>query len=128
MSRKRRRLVETKVFSVRLPAVEADRIDAQAKASGLNRNDYLRLRLTSQKALPDIRKLDDVIAALRHIEALQDRYLSILEHVLSQLSAQPDTAATIKAEIDRAQDLMFLTLKAQKEAARILKRIRRKIA
>ena len=128
MSRKRRRLVETKVFSVRLPAVEADRIDAQAKASGLNRNDYLRLRLTSQKALPDIRKLDDVIAALRHIEALQDRYLSILEHVLSQLPAQPDTAATIKAEIDRAQDLMFLTLKAQKEAARILKRIRRKIA
>ena len=124
-----KRNTDTKVLSVRLSTQEAVTVDEDARAAGLKRNDYIRLRLLTRELFEDVRKLDDLISALRQIERTYDRYLTTLEGILSSCdgSVSASSIKRIEEEIDRADALMELSFKAQQQAVKILKRLRRSV-
>ena len=110
---------DTKVLSVRVPVAEAERIDADAKAAGMNRNDFIRMKSTFAKA----EKVSELIGVLRQLTIMFDTYLGILERLAKghEGKAGSEALAPVLAEIDRAQNMMKLALKAQKQAVRVLR-------
>ncbi len=114
---------ETKVLSVRVPACEAAQIDADAKAAGMNRNDFIRMKVREKSAFAKAGKVTELIDVLRQLTIMLDAYLGILERLVKRSEGEPgrEDIAPVLAEIDRAQDMMKLSLKAQRQAVRVLR-------
>ena len=121
---------ETKVLSVRLPSEEARHVDRSAKASGLSRNDYIRMRLKTQNSVIDAEVLLQLIDALRQVEKALDSYLDLLESLLLSIDEVDQNEGTISLvieEIANAQALMNLIFRIQKQTARVIRSIRSKV-
>lgn len=117
-----------KVLSVRLSNKEAKDFESRAKASGLNRSEYVRLCLSGTDVSIKTDQLFETVEALRQIVQVFDRYLDILEELLQTYreDGNGESIAHIMEEISRAEALMDLCLKTQKQIANVLKSIRRK--
>ena len=114
---------DTKVLSVRVPVAEAERIDADAKAAGMNRNDFIRMKVREKSTFAKAEKVSELIGVLRQLTIMFDTYLGILERLAKghEGKAGSEALAPVLAEIDRAQNMMKLALKAQKQAVRVLR-------
>ena len=114
---------DTKVLSVRVPIAEAERIDADARAAGMNRNDFIRMKVGEKCTFARSEKLTELIGVLRQLTIMFDTYLGILERYVKSLEGKvgDDDLIPVLAEIDRAQDMMKLALKVQKQAVRVLR-------
>lgn len=119
---------KTKVLSVRLTTEEAALVDESAASCRLNRNDYIRMKLLKEKAISNIATLDELVSALRQIEQACERYLDILEGLAAPCkdAEKEETLARIEMEISRAEAMLDLAFKVQKQAMRTLRQIRRK--
>ena len=123
-------VASTKVLSVRLPSKEAERVDAAAKASGLNRNDYIRLRLKEGSAFVDVGRIDAVIDALRSLERSLEGYLERLEFLVavSRDSAWPEgDRLALERQLQQGERLIEELFKAQRKAVQVLDCIRAKV-
>lgn len=120
---------DTKVLSVRLPAEEAERVDALAQTTGLSRNDYIRMRLKAESTFVDTDELMQLIDALRQVERALDSYLSQLEKLLTVADDElsEEMIELIIEEIANAEALMNLIFKIQKQATRVIRVIRQKV-
>lgn len=122
--------LDTKVISARIPAEEAYRVDELAQATGLSRNDFIRLRLKAESLFVDIEELLQLIDALRQIEKALDSYLSQLERLLDavdDMEYKEETVSLILDEIANTRALMSLVFKSQKQTARVIRAIRQKV-
>lgn len=116
-------IAETKVLSVRVPAREVEQIDADAKAAGMNRNDFVRMKVREKSTFAKAESVIQLIEALRQLTIMFDTYLSILERFERSLGANigRDELAPLLAEIEQAKEMLKLTLKIQRQAVRVLR-------
>ena len=88
------------------------------------------MRLKEGGTSRDIGRMSDAITALRQLEQVYDRYLDVLEGLLEACLEERQTdnlRRMIEDEIKRASELVGLSYKAQKQAVKILKRLRRSV-
>lgn len=118
---------DTKVLSVRVPASEVSQIDADARDAGMNRNDFMRMRIRGESTFMEADKIIQLIDVLRQLERMMDAYLSILERLVENHEETNGKEALnlVSDEIKRARELMELLFKAQRQAVWTLRRIRR---
>lgn len=127
MSERNTPSVDTKVLSVRVPASEVSRIDADARDAGMNRNDFMRMRIRGESTFVEADKIIQLIDVLRQLERMMDAYLSILERLVENHEGTngKETTELILDEMKRAHELMELLFKAQRQAVWTLRHIRR---
>ena len=120
---------DTKVLSVRVPVEEMQRIDADAKAAGMNRNDFIRMKVRQESTFADAASINNFIDVLRQLTLMMDAYLGILERLVGSLreSGGEEGLRLALAEIERADSMMRLILKTQREAAKVLRGARRDV-
>ncbi|MBR3690868.1 MAG: ribbon-helix-helix protein, CopG family, partial [Eggerthellaceae bacterium] len=118
---------DTKVLSVRVPASEVSRIDADAKDAGMNRNDFMRMRIRGESTFMEADKIIQLIDVLRQLERMMDAYLSILERLVEnhEETNGKESFNLVLDEMKRARELMELLFKAQRQAVWTLRHIRR---
>lgn len=123
MGEKKSAAVESKVLSVRMPIHEVRQIDADAKAAGMNRNDFIRMKVRDRSAFAKAEKVTELADALRQLTIMLDTYLSILDCLVGNLEGKDGNAGLtpVFSEIERAQGMMKLMLKTQRQAIRILR-------
>ena len=120
----------TKVLSVRLSAKEAERVDAAAKASGLNRNDYIRLRLKESSAFVDVGRIDAVIDSLRSLERSLEEYLERLDGLVAVSRDggwSEGDRLVLERQLQQGERLMEELFRAQRKAVQVLDCIRAKV-
>lgn len=114
---------ESRVLSVRVPVQEAIQIDADAKAAGMNRNDFIRMKVRERSTFAKAEKIIELIDVLRQLTIMLDTYLSLLERLVS--SPKEDERGKelilVASEVEQAQEMMKLMLKAQRQAVRVLR-------
>lgn len=88
------------------------------------------MRLKEGGGSRDIGRMNDTITALRQLEQVYDRYLDVLEGLLAACLEErqtDDLRRMIEDEIKRASELVSLSYKAQQQALKILKQLRRSV-
>ena len=114
---------DSKVLSIRVSVHEVRQIDADAKAAGMSRSDFMRMKIGEKSTFAKAKKVTDLTDALRQLTIMLDTYLSILDRLVRNHEGKngSEELAPVLAEIERAQSLMKLTVKAQRQAVRILR-------
>ena len=118
---------ETKVLSVRVPVGEMQQIDADAKAAGMNRNDFIRMKVKQESAFADAEKIGELVDALRQLTLMMDTYLGILKRLVESFPNDEGEKEMqlVFAEIERADDMMRLLLKTQEQTVKALRGMHR---
>ncbi|MBR5260484.1 MAG: hypothetical protein IKV48_08490 [Eggerthellaceae bacterium] len=114
---------ESRVLSVRVPVQEAIQIDADAKAAGMNRNDFIRMKVRERSTFAKAEKIIELIDVLRQLTIMLDTYLSLLERLVSspKEAERGKELILVASEVEQAQEMMKLMLKAQRQAVRVLR-------
>lgn len=123
--------VSTKVISIRFPEDELQQVDADAKATGMRRNDYVRARLKHSSAFVDAEKLTQLAEVLRQLQLAQSAYVKALSRMLDLVEEHPEdqqvaeiyTIAT--GEIARAKELMEMLFRSERRTVRLLRKFQR---
>ena len=123
MDKKAGAALDSKVLSIRFSVHEANQIDADAKAAGMSRSDFVRMKVGERSTFAKAEKITDLTDALRQLAIMLDTYLSILERLVRNHEGKNGSGelAPVLAEIERAQSMMKLMVKTQRQAVRILR-------
>lgn len=114
---------DSKVLSVRFSVCEVKQIDADAKKAGMSRSDFMRMKIGERSTFAKAEKVTELTGALRQMTIMLDTYLSILDMLVRNLEGKNGCTELeyVLAEIERAQSMMKLMIKAQRQAVRILR-------
>lgn len=120
---------QKRTISVCLPLTEAEYVDAQATAVGLNKSDYIRSRLIFDVPVENTDKIDELIDAL----AIQNGKIDRLRLAVLNLSADVENLETseylheywgVMVRLSYLQDQLFELLK---QLTNDVSKIRRRI-
>lgn len=121
----------TKVVSIRFPVDELQQIDADAKAAGMRRNDYVRARLAHSNAFVKAEQLTQLADELHQLVVAQSSYIRVLSRKLDLVKEHPkdqqvsEIYAIVTGEIARAEELMVLLFRSGRRAVRLLRKFQR---
>lgn len=121
-----------KYISIRIPADELERVDAAARARGLNRSDYVRSCLKATPALGSKDELRQTVGLLRQLQTGLSAYCLALSRALDLLREQGadgsddgSLQAAVVAEMARGAELQELLFKTERRTVRLLQQLDR---
>lgn len=123
----------TKIISIRIPEDELQQVDADARAAGMKRNDYIRNRLKFSNAFVDAESLLLNSDTLRQLEVAQSAYIQFLSRMLDSVEEHPrdqqvaEIYAIATGEIARAKELWELLFRSERRTERLLRKCQRGI-